>query len=500
MRWIPSTLRRDANAAQNVRYDAIFRRVRGLLNKITPEKFEKLCDDILNVGLESPTILKGVILLIFEKALDEPKYTSMYAQLCKRLAENGPNFEPSDKPCTFKKLLLNKCRDEFENRAQLSLQYEKLVVSQLTEDQSYGKLLAKRKMLGNIKFIGELGKLEMLHDSIIHRCCEQLLVGRKKQPIPDQAEDLECLVHLMRTCGRLLDNPKSKPLMDQYFVRLKQVTENEQMPTRVRFLVQDIMDMRRNKWHARRIAGKQSEGPKTIQQVREDAYRDGCIYIPQQSNSPQGNKTSPLASMGMLNPLEGSFFGSSGAPPAGAHANKRNSGGGKSGKGGGGRFDGGGGGVRFDDGGTAFLGTGPGAIPSSFDGPPANYNKQQTANGYGREASFSRSSPPYEGGGGGGRNAAAAGNEDGGARNDRQPPQWLPPPPKPPPQRLPLSPQPKRSPPRSTWAGFARRPPRRLETTTSPTSPSPAAAGASTAIASSSPPSPTSSARCSRTR
>jgi len=53
---------------------------------------------------------------IFEKALDEPKYSSMYAQLCKRLAENAPNFDPIDKPCTFKRLLLNKCKDEFENR------------------------------------------------------------------------------------------------------------------------------------------------------------------------------------------------------------------------------------------------------------------------------------------------------------------------------------------------------------------------------------------------
>jgi len=33
---------------------------------------------------------------IFEKALDEPKYSSMYAQLCKRLAEQAPNFESSD--------------------------------------------------------------------------------------------------------------------------------------------------------------------------------------------------------------------------------------------------------------------------------------------------------------------------------------------------------------------------------------------------------------------
>ena len=63
---------------------------------------------------------------IFEKALDEPKYSSMYAQLCKRLAENAPNFDPPDKPCTFRRLLLNKCRDEFENRAQNAAQYEKL--------------------------------------------------------------------------------------------------------------------------------------------------------------------------------------------------------------------------------------------------------------------------------------------------------------------------------------------------------------------------------------
>jgi hypothetical protein len=39
--------------------------VRGILNKLTPEKFEKLNNDILNIGLESTTILKGVILLVF---------------------------------------------------------------------------------------------------------------------------------------------------------------------------------------------------------------------------------------------------------------------------------------------------------------------------------------------------------------------------------------------------------------------------------------------------
>lgn len=95
--------------------------VRGILNKLTPEKFQKLSDDLLGLELDSDKVLKGVILLIFEKALDEPKYSSMYAQLCKRLSEEAPNFEPPGQPCTFKLLLLNKCRTEFENRAQVSV-------------------------------------------------------------------------------------------------------------------------------------------------------------------------------------------------------------------------------------------------------------------------------------------------------------------------------------------------------------------------------------------
>lgn len=34
---------------------------------------------------------------VFEKALDEPKYSSMYAQLCLRLSEEAPNFDDPGK-------------------------------------------------------------------------------------------------------------------------------------------------------------------------------------------------------------------------------------------------------------------------------------------------------------------------------------------------------------------------------------------------------------------
>jgi len=207
----------------------------------------------------------------------------MYAQLCKRFAEQAPNFEsPDTKITTFKRLLLNKCRDEFENRTAVSATFEKRAGS-LTGDEEEARFVAKRKMLGNIKFIGELGKLEMLHDSILHRCCEQLLVGRKRQPITEQGEDLECLAYLFKTCGRIIDSAKAKLLVDQYFERIRGIIANNDTPTRIKFLLQDVIDMRENRWIGRKLATP--DGPRTIQQVREDAARDGCIYLPHQDNT-----------------------------------------------------------------------------------------------------------------------------------------------------------------------------------------------------------------------
>ena len=36
-----------------------------------------------------------VCVQIFDKALEEPKYSKLYAQLCHRLCEDVPNFETS---------------------------------------------------------------------------------------------------------------------------------------------------------------------------------------------------------------------------------------------------------------------------------------------------------------------------------------------------------------------------------------------------------------------
>lgn len=58
-----------------------------------------------------------------------------------------------------------------------------------------------------------------------------------------------------------------------------------------------MADLRKNKWHLHRV-GKGPEGPRTIQQVREDAARDGCIYLPQDMNHVLNNAKSQLSPLG----------------------------------------------------------------------------------------------------------------------------------------------------------------------------------------------------------
>uniref|UniRef100_A0A674A0S2 Eukaryotic translation initiation factor 4 gamma 2 n=1 Tax=Salmo trutta TaxID=8032 RepID=A0A674A0S2_SALTR len=257
-KWVPSrSTRRDANSSnEKERHDAIFRKVRGILNKLTPEKFDKLCLELLNVGVDTKLVLKAIILLIVDKALEEPKYSSLYAQLCLRLAEDAPNFDgPSPEiqtsqkqSTTFRRLLISKLQDEFENRSRNVEIYDKHD-NPLTSEEEEQRAIAKIKMLGNIKFISELGKLDLIHESILH--------------------NLKCITTLAKYAASL---------MDQYFGRMLSLMNNKELPARIRFLLQDTVELRDNNWVPRKAFI--DNGPKTINQIRQEAVKDLGVFIP----------------------------------------------------------------------------------------------------------------------------------------------------------------------------------------------------------------------------
>uniref|UniRef100_H2Z561 W2 domain-containing protein n=1 Tax=Ciona savignyi TaxID=51511 RepID=H2Z561_CIOSA len=134
-------------------------------------------------------------------------------------------------------------------------------------------------MLGNIKFIGELYRLNLLHESIVHKCIMQLIRAKKKGTVDDISEDLECLCQIMVTCGRRLDHDKAKSLMDQYFDRLELVRKRRaDLPSRIRFMIQDVLELR-----AAKVGGVGS-----IMNQRINGESSPQEAKPQKPNDPKG--------------------------------------------------------------------------------------------------------------------------------------------------------------------------------------------------------------------
>ena len=60
--------------------------VKGILNKLTPEAFDKLLEQLKST-ITSTEILHGSIALVFESAVAQPTFVGMYAELCVRLSK-----------------------------------------------------------------------------------------------------------------------------------------------------------------------------------------------------------------------------------------------------------------------------------------------------------------------------------------------------------------------------------------------------------------------------
>ena len=54
---------------------------------------------------------------------------------------------------------------------------------------------------------------------------------------------------------------------DEYFQKIDVIAKNKDFPARVRFLLQDVIDSRKNNWKPRR----EKAGPKTIDQIHKEA-------------------------------------------------------------------------------------------------------------------------------------------------------------------------------------------------------------------------------------
>ncbi|CAE6335515.1 unnamed protein product, partial [Rhizoctonia solani] len=186
----------------------------------------------------------------------------------------------------FRKYLLNRCQEDFErgwNAKEAALAAaaskageDKAAKAASTEngevvfsDEYYAAAKAKRQGLGLVRFIGELFKLQMLTERIMHECIKKLL----SNVVSPEEEEIESLCKLLTTVGQSLDNPKAKNHMDTYFERMQEMAKSSSINSRMQFMLQDVIELRARHWQARSAVPRP---PPTHQDSsRDDSGRHG---------------------------------------------------------------------------------------------------------------------------------------------------------------------------------------------------------------------------------
>lgn len=275
--WVrPSSQTKDMSKEEKSLFE-VNRAVTSILNKLTPQKFKPLVNQMIALKIDNSANLESAISLIFEKAISEPGFSVAYANMC-RVLTNTFNSVPlsggeAGQTVSFRKLLLNKCQTEFEKESsdEKQLTADRAKVFEKEEERKvhlaeldYREMQNRRRMLGNIRFIGELYKLKMISEPIMHDCIYKLLKAEKQDSLEDQ---LECLCKLLTTIGKDLDHQKAKPRMDQYFDQMEKVIEKRKISSRIKFALKDVIELRGCGWVPRR----DDANPKTIDQIHREA-------------------------------------------------------------------------------------------------------------------------------------------------------------------------------------------------------------------------------------
>merc|ERR1719354_959715 len=270
---------------KNPPLDSIRKKSLALLNKLTLENKETICEQFTSHivrEVKSTDECNVVVSTIFEKSCAEAKFSNLYADLCHVVQSNlsgvKPNLEREnnsdsvkeneDMKGLFRRSIINLCQLNFNRR--LSLDpiegSDEEIITQLDN--------TKRKMMGNIKFIGDLFKHKLIHESIVHHIIAKLLTPRDKdydsnsisrRKLDDQ---LEGCCRLLQTVGKQIDVPKAKEWIDQYFDYMIHYQKNAQ--NRIHFMVLEIKELRENRWVPRR----ETETVKLKEEVRKEFERE----------------------------------------------------------------------------------------------------------------------------------------------------------------------------------------------------------------------------------
>jgi len=218
--------------------EEIVAHARLILNKVSWTTLDRMTDQFVETAqIETNVeVRKVVIHLLIQKSQMEHHFGPLYANLCGNIAKK---FKP------FKKELLTQCQHEFEKSTAEKIAEDTKGLTD-SDEIEYHTMLIRKAYLGHMKFLGELYKHDVVKLAIMMYCLDELLKEEENE------DSLECFAELMTTMGSKLDvhaKQNNKPFDWDRVVTLRKSTK---ISNRIKFLLQDLLDLKDNNWVSRR--------------------------------------------------------------------------------------------------------------------------------------------------------------------------------------------------------------------------------------------------------
>ncbi|KAA8498259.1 Eukaryotic translation initiation factor 4 gamma 2 [Porphyridium purpureum] len=290
------------------------RAARLILNKLTYAKFDLLYAQFVDVceryARSDVHALRRIVSEVFNTALAQPGFAGLYADLCCRLARDVSHVfvvpaADRKEALDFECLMLRSCQDEFV-RTVLAAREDSNRNSSVVKDScvvmkrganTMGKscttdpticlgcgsksqraldaIKAKRRILGNVRFIAELySRGVVVREHCLREVCISPLVKRitafsngassqskRRQPGEIYEQDIEVLCKLLTNAGRALDawdirnaahGRQTSEYTNGVYLALAEARARSALAPRLRFMIEDLFELRARNWAPRR--------------------------------------------------------------------------------------------------------------------------------------------------------------------------------------------------------------------------------------------------------
>mmetsp|Transcript_49681 Transcript_49681/g.115980 ORF Transcript_49681/g.115980 Transcript_49681/m.115980 type:complete len:824 (-) Transcript_49681:62-2533(-) len=257
--------REEAEAAKKGGSDSsdeeIARRMKSILNKLTLEKFDELYKQLTECGITKEEHIRILMQEVFEKATTQHHFVEMYTSLCVHFNDWCSEHLKVGK---FKHVLLDQCQESFEANLkdppkEMSPKKKAAATPEELEDHEEKRQRYRLRVMGNIRFIGQLLVKKMVASKILTACTEALL----KEASPSS---LEALASLLTIAGKEFDVPtwQHHDNLEKIFKKMGKLTKDKSLDCRTRFLLQDVLDLRACGWMDTKVATKKLEAPRKL--------------------------------------------------------------------------------------------------------------------------------------------------------------------------------------------------------------------------------------------